>query len=106
MTVAKNHGQSKNHGVLHNPHPRQLSPDILEDSMPAKAFAERKEAIMKPFTTIAVIIFSFVGLMHLLRLFFGLEVIINGMKLPVWVTVPGFFLASGFAIMLWRGSQK
>jgi hypothetical protein len=60
---------------------------------------------MKPFTTIAVIIFSFVGLEHLLRLFFGWEVILDGMILPVWISAPGFFLASGLAFMLWRETR-
>jgi hypothetical protein len=71
-----------------------------------RTFREGKEQIMKPFTTIAVIVFSLVGVMHLLRLFFGWEVIINGMILPVWVSAPGFFLASGLALMLWRESRK
>jgi len=61
---------------------------------------------MKPFTTIAVIVFSLIALIHLLRLFFGWEVTINGMILPVWISVPGFLIASGFALMLWRESRK
>jgi hypothetical protein len=61
---------------------------------------------MKPFTTIAIIIFSIIALMHILRLFFGWEVIINGKILPVWISVPGFLIALGLALMLWRESQK
>ncbi len=61
---------------------------------------------MKPFATIAVIVFSLIALIHLLRLFFGWEVIINGMILPLWISVPGFLIASGFALMLWRESRK
>jgi hypothetical protein len=61
---------------------------------------------MKPFTTIAVIVFSLIALIHLLRLFFGWEVIINGMILPLWISVPGFLIASGLALMLWRESRK
>jgi membrane protein implicated in regulation of membrane protease activity len=61
---------------------------------------------MKPFTTIAVIVFSLIALIHLLRLFFGWEVIINGMILPIWISVPGFLIASGLALMLWRESRK
>jgi hypothetical protein len=61
---------------------------------------------MKPFTTIAIIIFSIIALMHILRLFFGWEVIINGKILPVWISVPGFLIASGLALMLWRESRK
>ena len=61
---------------------------------------------MKPFTTIAVIVFSLIALIHLLRLFFGWEVIVNGMILPIWISVPGFLIASGLALMLWRESRK
>ncbi len=61
---------------------------------------------MKPFTTIAIIIFSLIGFIHLLRLFIGWEVIINGTILPIWITAPGFFVASGLAFMLRRESGK
>jgi hypothetical protein len=71
-----------------------------------RTFREGKEQIMKPFTTIAVIVFSLIGFIHLLRLFFSWEVIINGTILPVWISAPGFFLASGLALMLWRESRK
>jgi hypothetical protein len=54
----------------------------------------------KPFTTITVIVFSLIGFIHLLRLFFSWEVIINGTILPVWISAPGFFIASGLALML------
>jgi len=69
-------------------------------------FQERKEQIIKPFTTIAVIVFSLMGFIHLLRLFFKWEIIISGMILPLWVSAPGFVIASGLALMLWRESRK
>ena len=59
---------------------------------------------MKPFTTIAVIIFLIIASVHLLRLLFGWEVVINGMILPVWVSAPGFLIATALAVMLWRES--
>ena len=61
---------------------------------------------MKPFTTIAIVVFSVIAVIHLLRLFFGWEVTISGKILPVWISVPGFFIASGLALMLWRESRK
>jgi hypothetical protein len=61
---------------------------------------------MKPFTTIAIIVFSIIASMHLLRLFFGWEVIISGMIVPVWLSAPGFLVASGLALMLWWESRK
>jgi hypothetical protein len=61
---------------------------------------------MKPFTTIAVIVFSIIALIHLLRLFLGWEVMINGIIVPIWISVPGFLVASGLALMLLRESKK
>jgi hypothetical protein len=66
----------------------------------------RTERIVKPFTTISIIVFSIIAFMHLLRLFFGWEVIINGMIIPIWISVPGFLIAAGLALMLWIESRK
>ena len=60
---------------------------------------------MKPFTTIAVVIFALVAFLHLLRLFFGWEVIIGGTIVPMWVSVLGFVIAAGLAVMLWREAR-
>ena len=43
---------------------------------------------------------------HILRLFFSWKVTINGMIVPIWLSVPGFLIASGLALMLWRESRK
>ena len=61
---------------------------------------------MKPFTTIVVIVLSIIGFTHLLRLYFGWEVTINGMIVPIWISAPGFLIAAGLALMLWRESRK
>ncbi|MBM4140881.1 MAG: hypothetical protein FJ242_05220 [Nitrospira sp.] len=61
---------------------------------------------MKPFTNIAAIVFSLIAFMHLLRLFFSWEVTINGMIVPLWVSIPGFVIAAGLAFMLWREVRK
>ena len=61
---------------------------------------------MKPFTKIAVIVFSLVSLMHLLRLFFGSEVTVNGSVVPLWMSVLGFLVAAVLALMLWREARK
>ena len=55
---------------------------------------------MKPFTSIGIIFFLVIAFIHLLRLFFRWEVIINGMIIPVWISVPGFLIAAGLALML------
>jgi hypothetical protein len=66
----------------------------------------RKDGIVKPFTAIGSIIFSIIAFVHLLRLFFEWEVTINGAIVPLWISVPGFLIAVGLALMLWRESHK
>ena len=61
---------------------------------------------MKPFTTIAVVIFSIIAVVHLLRLFFHWELTINGVIIPIWVSVPGFIITGALAIMLRREAKK
>lgn len=61
---------------------------------------------MKPFTKIAVVVFSLVSLMHLLRLLFSSEVTVNGSVVPMWLSVLGFLVAGGLAVMLWREARK
>ncbi len=60
---------------------------------------------MKPFTTIAVVIFLVVAALHVLRLIFGWEAVITGMVVPMWVSVVGIIVAGGLAVMLWRESR-
>ncbi len=59
----------------------------------------------KPFTTIAVGVFSLVALLHVLRLAFGWEVTIQGSIFPMWVSVWGAVITGGLAVMLWRESR-
>jgi len=73
---------------------------------PCSQLLRKGERIIKPFTSIAVMVFSLIAFVHLLRLFFGWEVIISGMILPVWMSAPGFAIASGLALMLWRECRK
>jgi hypothetical protein len=61
---------------------------------------------MKPFTAIAVVVFSIVSFAHVLRLFFHWQVTVNGAIIPQWISIPGFIVAGGLAIMLWREAKK
>ena len=61
---------------------------------------------MKPFTAIAIFIFELIALLHILRLFFGWEVIVNGFVIPMWASVIGLIIAGGLAIMLWYESRQ
>ncbi|MEC7875409.1 MAG: hypothetical protein VYC15_01235 [Pseudomonadota bacterium] len=57
---------------------------------------------MKPFTIIAIVIFTLVGLFHLLRYFLGWTVVINSVTIPIWVSLFGFIIPAVLAVMLWR----
>jgi len=38
-------------------------------------------------------------------LIFGWEVVINGLVMPMWVSVVGFIVAGGLAVMVWREAR-
>ena len=61
---------------------------------------------MKPFTNLAIAIFILVAAMHLLRLVFGWEVTLDGMVVPMWVSIMGFLIAGALAYFLWREAYK
>ena len=60
---------------------------------------------MKPFTMIAVVLFALIAVVHLLRLFAGWEVIVSGIVIPVWISLPGVIIAGGLAAMVWREAR-
>ena len=61
---------------------------------------------MKPFTTIAAILFALVALLHLLRLILGWVITVSGLVVPLWVSILGFLITAGLAIMLWREARE
>jgi len=61
---------------------------------------------MKPFTTIAVAVFTLVALLHVLRILVGWEVLIEGAVVPMWVSYLGLVIAGGLAFLLWRESRQ
>ncbi len=61
---------------------------------------------MKPFTAIAVVVFSIVSFAHVLRLFFHWQITVNGMLVPQWISVPGFAISGVLAFMLMREAKK
>ena len=60
---------------------------------------------MKPFTVIAIVLFSLIAILQLARVLLGWEVSINGVAIPTWVSGVAFVVAGGVAVMLWRESQ-
>jgi len=61
---------------------------------------------MKPFSTIAVVVFSLVALLQLLRVIAGWEVTINGFAVPIWASVIVCVAAAALAAMLWREAHQ
>lgn len=60
----------------------------------------------KPFTIIAIVLFSLIALLQLLRFFLSWEVTVNGMTVPVWVSGIAFVILAGVAVMVWRETRK
>ncbi len=61
---------------------------------------------MKPFTTLAILIFALIALAHLYRLLRPFEVIVAGTPLPQWASIAGLAVAAGLAVMLRRESRR
>jgi hypothetical protein len=60
----------------------------------------------KPFTIIAIFLFSLIALLQLLRFVLGWEVMVNGVTVPVWASGAAFVLLAGVAVMVWREMRK
>ena len=56
----------------------------------------------KPFTLFAVVVFSVISLLQLLRLLLGWDITINGITIPLWASGVAFVVAAGLAAMVWR----
>ena len=61
---------------------------------------------MKPFTTIAVVVFTLVASLHLLRIIMEWEVTIGGAVIPMWASYLGLIIAAGLAVIVWRESGQ
>lgn len=61
---------------------------------------------MKPFANIAVVVFSLVAALQLLRVVSGWEVTVNGIIIPVWASAIAFLVAATLAIGLWREARR
>jgi len=56
----------------------------------------------KPFTILAIVLFSLIAFLQLLRFLLGWEIMVNGVTVPVWASGVAFVVAAGLAVMLWR----
>ncbi len=57
---------------------------------------------MKPFTTVAIVVFTLVALVQLLRIALGWVVTVNGFAVPIWLSAVVCVIAATLATMLWR----
>jgi hypothetical protein len=57
---------------------------------------------VKPFTTIAIVLFTVLCFLHILRLILGWEAEINHMVIPMWISGVGAVFAGLMAVMLWK----
>lgn len=60
---------------------------------------------MKPFTTIAIIVFAIICVFHILRLILGWEAVINHMAIPMWISGVGALFSGLLAVMLWKENK-
>jgi hypothetical protein len=57
---------------------------------------------MKPFTTVAIVVFTLVAIAQLLRVLLGWQVHVGEVLIPVWASALACLVAATLAIMLWR----
>ncbi len=60
---------------------------------------------MKPFSTIASILFALIALAHLYRIVRPFEVVVGGCSIPQWASFIGLIVAATLALMVWRESR-
>ena len=60
---------------------------------------------MKTGSILAIIVFTFVAIAHLLRLIYNMDVTVGEWNIPQWVSVLAVIGPAAIAIMLWRESK-
>ena len=60
---------------------------------------------MKPFTLLAVVVFTIIAILQLVRVALGWEVVINGLVIPAWASLIACAVAALLAIMVWRENR-
>ncbi len=60
---------------------------------------------MKTGSRLAIIIFSLVAITHLLRLVFGIPIVIGEWNVPQWVSILGVLVPGLVAWLLWQESK-
>jgi hypothetical protein len=60
----------------------------------------------KPFTMIAIGLFSLIAVLQLLRFMLAWEVKVNELSVPVWASGIAVVIAGGLAVMVWLEARK
>jgi hypothetical protein len=61
---------------------------------------------MKPAALLAAVMLALVALAHLSRLVLRVEIVADGVVIPLWVSVFGFVVPGGIALGLWREGRE
>jgi hypothetical protein len=61
---------------------------------------------MRTFTTIAALVLGFIALGHAFRFVRGLEVVIAGKDVPLWISAVVAVVFAFLALMTWRESRR
>ena len=61
---------------------------------------------MKPVTIIVALFLVTASIVHLLTIIFQVNIVANGVNIPVWLSILGCIVPAGLAFMLWRENRK
>ncbi|OGV64343.1 MAG: hypothetical protein A2283_24100 [Lentisphaerae bacterium RIFOXYA12_FULL_48_11] len=61
---------------------------------------------MKPFTTIASVIFMLICIAHVARLVLKMDIMVNGFRVPLWVSMIGCLITGALSILLWIEGKR
>lgn len=55
---------------------------------------------------VAAALFGIIGLVHALRLAYGIPVVVGEMQVPLWLSGIGLVIAAVFAVLLWKNASE
>ena len=61
---------------------------------------------MKPLITIVAMLLMGISAVHLVKIIFQVDILVNGMQVPIWLSIFGFIIPLVLALMLWRDEQE
>jgi hypothetical protein len=61
---------------------------------------------MKPFTKIASIFLLVISTLHIFRIVFDVEIVMNGWHVPLWINGVAAIITGVLALMLWRENKE